>query len=415
MKMGCSNTKQKLLQKTSLAILCILFTGCASHTHQWQSPYQQLSSLEEGDIVHLRTGVKVTEPQLISAIEGARIVYVSETHDNVYSHEVQMDILKALAERYPERMAVGMEMLKGSSQEAADQWISGELDEKNFMKVWVHDWSDNFPYYRPILRYMREHNIPLVALRASDEWMDKVKNSNSLDQVQEGLPEMDLEDPYHRALVSAIFDDHPMGGMDFETFYRAQVLWDESMAQSIAEYLQGEDGRDRKMLVLAGTHHIQYGFGIPRRVFRRIPLSYVIVLPMTVRIPPEKRDRLMNITMPDIPFQPGDFAWIVGYEDLRKQKVHLGVIIQDSDEGVKLLGTLDNSTAEQAGLLKNDILVTLDNDPVETKFDLTYLITLKKPGENGHIEVLRDGERLVFDVTYQAKDLFERTGSQTPP
>jgi hypothetical protein len=198
-----------------------------------------------------------------------------------------------------------------------------------------------------------------------------------------------------------------MGGMDFETFYRAQVLWDESMAQSIAEYLQSEDGHDKKILVFAGTHHIQYGFGIPRRVFRRLPLSYAIVLPMTVRIPPEKRDRLMNITMPDIPFQPGDFAWIVGYEDLKRQKVHLGVIIQDTDEGVKLLGTLDNSSAEEAGLLKDDILVALDDEPVETKFDLTYLIGLKKPGEKGKIEVLRDGKPLVFDVTYQAKDLMD--------
>jgi len=392
------------------AIMCILFTGCAIHKHHWQSPYRELSSLEEGDIVHLSTGVKLTEPQLVSAIEGARIIYVSETHDNVYSHKVQMDILEALTERYPQKVAVGMEMLKRSSQEAADQWISGELDEKNFMKVWIHNWNDNFEYYRSILRFMQEHKIPLVALRVSDDSMEKIKNAGSPDQEiqnQEELPDMDLEDPYHRAVVRAIFDDHPMGGMDFETFYRAQVLWDESMAQSIAEYLESDDGRDKKILVLAGTHHIQYGFGIPRRVFRRLPASYAIILPMTVRIPPEKKDRLMNITMPDIPLQPGDFAWIVGYEDLRGQKVHLGVIIKDSDEGVKLLGTLENSTAQQAGLLKNDILVALDEDPVETKLDLTYLISLKKPGEKGKIEVLRDGQRLVFDVTYQAKDLME--------
>ncbi|MBW2171271.1 MAG: ChaN family lipoprotein [Deltaproteobacteria bacterium] len=413
--MECLNARLTVLQKAVLAILCILFTGCASHKHHWQSPYQELSSLEEGDILHLRTGIKVTEPQLVSAIEGARIIYVSETHDNVYSHKVQMDILKALAERYPQKIAVAMEMLKRSSQEAADQWISGELDEKDFLKVWVHDWSDNFEYYRSILRYMRAHSIPLIAIRASDDWMEKIKNAESPDQIEEKLPDMDLEDPYHQAFVKAIFDDHPMGGMDFETFYKAQVLWDESMAQSIAEYLDSKDGRDKKILVLAGTHHIQYGFGIPRRVFRRLPLPYTIILPTTVRIPPEKRDRLMDITMPDIPFQPGDFAWIVSYEDLRQQKVHLGVIIQDSDEGVKLLGTLDNSTAQEAGLLKNDVLVALDGEPVETKFDLTYLISLKKPGEKGKIGVLRDGESLVFDVTYQAKDLLETAGSSTPP
>ena len=82
---------------------------------------------------------------------------------------------------------------------------------------------------------------------------------------------------------------------------------------------------------------------------------------------------------------------------------------------MKLLGTLDNSTAQEAGLLKNDILVALDGKPVETKFDLTYLIGLKKPGDKGKIGVLRDGESLIFDVTYQAKDLMETDGSSTPP
>ena len=418
MKMECSNTKPKVLRKILLAITCLVFTGCAGHKLHCQSPYQDLSSLKEGDIVHLRTGVKITEPQLINDIEGARIIYVAETHDNVCSHNVQLTILKALAERYPRKIAVGMEMLKRSSQEAADQWTSGQLDEKGFFDVWVHDWGDNFEYYRSILRYVREHRIPLVALRASDDWMKKAKNPESPEQVtqdQEALPDMDLHDPYHRAVVKAVFKDHPMGGMDFETFYRAQVLWDESMAQSIAEYLQSEAGRDKKMVVFAGTHHIQFGFGIPRRVFRRLPLPYVIVLPMTVHLPPDKTDRLMHIAMPDIPLQPGDFAWIVGYEDLKGQKVHLGVIIQDTDEGVKILGTLKNSSAQQAGLLKDDILTALDDEPVKTKLDLIYLISLKKPGDKGKIDVLRDGKPLVFDVTYQAKDLFQTDDSASSP
>jgi hypothetical protein len=248
--------------------------------------------------------------------------------------------------------------------------------------------------------------------------MEKIKNAESPDQRienQENLPHMDLEDPYHRAHIKAIFGEHPMGGMDFGTFYRAQVLWDESMAQSTVEYLQSEGGRDNKILVFAGSHHIQYGFGIPRRVFRRLPVPYAIVLPTAVHIPPEKMDELMDVTLPEIPFHPGDFAWIVRYEDLRDQKVQLGVIIQDTDEGVKILGTLKNSTAEKAGLQKNDILTALDGESVETKFDLTYLIGLKKPGEEGVIEVLRDNESLRFDVTYQTRGLLEAIHSQSLP
>jgi uncharacterized iron-regulated protein len=384
--------------------------GCASHKLNWRSPYRELSALEEDAIVHLPTGVEITEPQLISLVEEARIIYVSETHDNINSHRVQLEILKAMAERYPQSIAVGMEMLTTSSREAADQWISGDLDEKDFVKVWIKDWSDNFEYYRSVLRYMQEHKIPLVPLRAPDEWMEKIRKTESPDQLmesEEDFPKMDFEDPYHRAYIKAIFGKHPMGGRDFQTFYRVQVLWDESMAKSIVDYLQSEAGRDKKMLVFAGGHHIQYGFGIPRRVFRQLPVPYTIVLPMTVHVPPEKRDKLMDIRLPDVPFQPGDFAWIVSYEDLRDQKVYLGVIIRDTDEGVKILGTLKNSAAEKAGLQKNDILTALDGAPVENKFDLTYLIGLKKPGEKGVVDVLRDNEPLRFDVTFQTGCLLE--------
>ena len=385
-----------------------LLVGClgASHKLNWQSPYRKLASLKEGDIIHLPTGVKVTREQLINMLGAARIIYVGETHDNINSHKVQKEILTALTERYPQKVAVGLEMLTRSSQESADQWISGKLDEKEFVKVWTDNWSNDFQYYRSILHYMREHKIPLVALRAPDDWIKKVKQTESSDQLKnddDELPQMDLEDPYHRALMKAFFGKHPMGGQSFDAFYKIQVLWDESMAKSIAEYLQSEQGQDKKILIFSGGNHMQYGFGIPRRVFRRLPLPYAIVLPMTVNVPPEKKHKLMAVTLPDIPLLPGDFAWIVGYEDLSDSKVYLGVMIRDTDDGVKVLGTMKNLAAEKAGLQKNDIITALDGEQIQTNFDLTYLIGLKKPGEKGVIEVLRDKKPLSFEVTFQAR------------
>ncbi len=406
MTMGYSSIDRKMMQRMICAVCCFLFTGCASHKLNWQSPYRQLSSLREGDIVHLATGVKITRKQLIDMLSGARIIYVGETHDNIHSHMVQLKILEALTERYPQKIAVGMEMLKRSSQESADQWISGKLDEKGFVKVWLNDWSNDFEYYRSILHYMKDHTIPLVALRAPDDWQKKIKETEPADELKENdirLPQMDFEDPYHRAHIRAIFEKHPKGEQSFEAFYRVQVLWDESMAQSIAKYLQTEQGQHRQLLIFAGGHHVQYGFGIPRRVFRRLPLPYAIVLPLALRVPPEKRDKLMDVTLPEIPLQPGNFAWIVSYEDLSDQKVYLGIMIEDTNAGVKILGIMKNSAAEKAGLQKNDIITALDGEPIETKFDLTYLIGLKNPGDKGVIEVLRDEESLRFEPTFQGR------------
>ena len=131
---------------------------------------------------------------------------------------------------------------------------------------------------------------------------------------------MDLNDPYHRAATEAIFAAHHMGPQDTEAFYRVQVLWDEAMAQTAAEYLESPEGQGKQLVVLAGGHHVRYGYGIPRRLFRRVPLPFVIVLPFAVEIPENKQDRMMDVEAPALPMPPGDFLWAVGYTDLEDMK-----------------------------------------------------------------------------------------------
>lgn len=389
----------------SLAVLLAL-SGCGGltsrHKLEWESPYRALSSLEVGDILHLPTGVKVSKEQLIHMLGAARIVYVGETHDNISAHKVQLEILKALSDLYPGKIAVGMEMLKRPSQEIADLWSAGDLKEKELVRAWIEDWSNDFAYYRDILQYIQEKRIPLLALRPPDDWIERIKGEDPhLEDGEEELPDLDVEDPYHLAHTKAVFRAHPRGGQRFEDFYKVQVLWEESMAAKVAEYLLAEAGRDKRVLVFAGGQHIEYGFGIPRRVFRRVPLPYAIVLPAALQISPEKEHKIMDVTMPEIPLLSGDFAWIVTYEGLEDEKVYLGVMIKDSDAGVVILGTMKTSVAEEAGLEKDDIIISFDGKPIENKFDLTYLMSLKKPGDKGILEVLRGEEPLRFEVTFR--------------
>jgi len=394
---------------TNLVLMALMaLAGCSvlgpGKKLNWQSPYIDFSSLEEGDIVHIPTGVEVSKEQLIGMLSSARVVYVGETHDNIHAHRVQLEILEALWERYPGEIAVGMEMLKRSSQEVADQWSLGNLGEKEFVKAWQEDWTDDFEYYEEILRYIREKEIPLLALRPPDDWLEKVKGDESPQQPaddRDRLPKMDRSDPYHRAHVEAVFGTHPGKAQDFEDFYRVQVLWDESMAARIAEYLLSEEGEDKRVVVFAGGQHVEYGFGIPRRVFRRIPLPYAIVLPTAVLIAPEKQHKVMDVTMPEIPLSPADFAWVVRYEGLDVQKVYLGVMVRGGEGGLRVLSTIKNSVAEEAGLKKADIITAFDGEPIETTFDLTYLIGRKRPGDKGVVEVLRGEEPLHFEVTFK--------------
>jgi len=386
-----------------LAMIGGLAMSCAGPQANWRSPYKAIGSLEKGNIVHLPTGVTVTKEEMIEMIADARIVYVGESHDNVDAHQVQLDILKALAQHNPGRITVAVEMLKQSSQDIADQWSSGELEEKAFVRRWVADWSNDFAYYRDILTYIRDHRIPLLALRAPDAWMAEVKGEDvpDGDAPEVPLPELDVEDPYHRSQIEAIFEKHP-GANDFEQFYKVQVLWDESMAARIHEYLTSKGGKGQQLVVFAGSQHIEHGFGIPRRVFRRIPASYRIILPVPLEAPKGPKHQLMRgVSQPEVPLPAADFLWAVGYEDLEDERVYLGVMVQPAENGIKIIGISSESAAAEAGLEKGDIIQAFDGQPVDTTFDLTYLIGRKEPADTATLEVLRGESLLSVEVTFK--------------
>jgi len=289
------------------------------------SPYREPLSLEKGDILHVETGRLFTASELLDYVSLFPVVYVGETHDSVDDHEVQLAVLKGLCERFPGQVAVGIEMLPRSAQPELDAYLREDLSEDGLARTWVRHWGHTFRAYRPILRFAREQGVPMLALNADSDVRQAIRESppeRLPPETARRLPELDMGDPYHRALNQSFFRAHPMGPAGQEAFYRVQVLWDETMAETAAAYLQSPRGRGKHLLILAGGNHVRYGFGVPRRLFRRVPLPYVIVSPFTVEVPEDKRDRLMDVDLPPLPMKPADFLWAVGYRDL--DDVHRG-------------------------------------------------------------------------------------------
>jgi hypothetical protein len=75
----------------------VAFSGCATVPRfPLENPYGTLEGAAVGEIVHVPTGVKVTKSQLLDVLGGSRVIYVGETHDNVFAHQVQLEIIKGL-------------------------------------------------------------------------------------------------------------------------------------------------------------------------------------------------------------------------------------------------------------------------------------------------------------------------------
>ncbi len=374
-----------------------------------EEPYPLTQAPELGQIVHLPTGTLVSETQMLAAASDARIIYVGETHDNPASHRLQLTLLKHLSERYPGQVSLGMEMFTPAQQDALDSWSAGELTEKEFLKQsnWYQVWRMDFDYYRDLLTFARDHHIPAIGLNADKELVSAVRQK-SLEELSEEerrqLPEMDLNDPYQKTLVEAILGDHGKvemhGRIPLDGFHRAQTLWDESMAASVARYLTEPGHENQHMLVIAGGNHIRYGFGIPRRVFRRLPTSYVLIGNREILIPEDKQDRLMDVQKPDFPMPPYDYLVFTEYEDLGKEEVKLGVVLGESENGVAVEGVMPNSVAATAGLEKGDQLLAIDAIPLADNFDLIYEIKQKKPGDISTLKVRRGEDEFAVEVEF---------------
>ena len=399
----------------SAALSLFALTACSPFGKQLmgdpQNPYPLQSPPKIGDIVHLPTGILVSQAQMLAIASDARIVYLGETHDNPASHRLEVQVLEVLAERHPGRQAIGMEMFSCSQQPVLDRWVAGLLDEKAFLKEsrWSENWSMDFGYYRDLLNVARERRIPIIALNAEKSMVAALR-SKTPDRLSAGdqarMPQLDMSDPYHREMVAAIFGDSRHKGMQLDGFVRIQTLWDETMAESAARYLLSPAGKDKHLLVVAGGSHVQNRFGIPRRVFRRFPASYVLIGGREIHLTADKLDRLLDVDVPDFPLVPYDFVVYLAYEDLPHTGVTLGVMMESAPAGrglaVKTVAV--GSNAERAGLLPGDLLLTIDGEALADTFDLIYALKQKQPGSHGLLQIERQGQTMNVDILFQKSD-----------
>lgn len=267
-----SRTFRRLIAAGSLVL--ILSTACT------QAPLQTSLKAKEA------TAEKPTREESLKAMQAANVVYLGERHDSEADHAEQLFIIQALHRQNP-KMAIALEMFQRPFQSALDQFVSGELSEAELIQKTEYETRWGFPweFYAPILRYARDQNIPVLALNAPAEVVKQVSRQG-LDSLQpedfQYIPpreEIDTSNENYRTFVQGAFGSHGShGNFNFDNFFAAQVVWDETMADRIATFHQSNS--DTQIIVLAGQGHVIYGYGIPDRVERRLgpSLSQQIVL-----------------------------------------------------------------------------------------------------------------------------------------
>ncbi|MFC1858365.1 ChaN family lipoprotein [Thermodesulfobacteriota bacterium] len=228
-----------------------------------------------GTIISTKTGLTVSYAELLADLSEVQVVYVGEQHTNPHHHQIQLKVIKALVRSDPS-LTVGMEMFDRTYQPVLDLWSAGKLDQQIFLQRvhWYANWRFNFELYGDILYFVREKNLKLVGLNIPFHIPPKIATGGieSLSPAEKSyLPEkIDTSNPRHRDYVARVFERHHVKGREnFGFFYEAQCVWEDAMAESVAQI-----SRERKTVVLVGNGHIIYKFGIPERAYRRTQSNY---------------------------------------------------------------------------------------------------------------------------------------------
>ena len=334
-----------------------------------------------------------------------RAVFIGENHQRYDHHLNQFAIIQRLHERDPQ-WVIGLEMFQQPFQPYLDAYIDGQLSERELLEKteYFQRWGFDYRLYRPILRYAKARGIPLVALNVPAEITRKVSRSGLAGLVEEErvwVPEI-VEQPNnaYRERLRSVFEQHKnMFSGEFKHFLEAQLLWDEAMAEQIADYLR--QNPQRRMIVLAGTGHLAHGDGIPPRLQQRLPVASTVILQHDATATAVRHANLSSSGL-----QNADYLLLTRPIPLSPAG-RLGVMLDTTggEPGLRIQNVLPESGARQAGIKAGDRLMRIADQPIHSLPNVRLALLDKSPGDTVSVTIERNGQDLpqemVLTVTLQ--------------
>ena len=199
-----------------------------------------------------KKGKKSSYEKVLKASEKTDVVLFGEIHDNSLVHWLQLEFTKDLAQRKP--LVLGAEMLEADNQKQLDQYLKGEINQKQLdssARLWKNYKTD----YKPLVDFAKDKKINFIATNVPRRYASLVfkKDLVALDSLsaQEKswiapLPiEFDINLPGYKSMMSM------QGGHAGEKMPKAQAIKDATMA-----YFINKNRKENSIFVhYNGTYH----------------------------------------------------------------------------------------------------------------------------------------------------------------
>ncbi len=266
----------------------LLLTICISLV--WAMPAFADTVILPHRVIDARTMTVIDFEGLLSRCATADIVTLGENHDDPATHQIELAMLEGIY-RHRGDVILSMEMFERDVQNLLDSYLAGEISEDEFLAE-SRPWGNYQTDYRPMIEFSRENGLPVIASNIPRPLASRVAMNgfNNAEFTVEETPfiAMTFEAP-ENAYWEAFSATMMMPGMaamgitedKIRTFYEAQVMKDETMAESISS--ASRKNPESLVYHTAGAFHLADYLGTFSRIERNLPDAdcvSVLVIPV---------------------------------------------------------------------------------------------------------------------------------------
>lgn len=250
------------------------------------------TSAQEYKIVEAESGKAIEVSSLIKELMHYDVVFFGELHDDSLLHFLEADLFQKLVEEDP-NFVLSMEMFERDNQIVLDKYIDNEIDYNEFTQK-ARLWPNHHTDYEPLLQIAKKYNRKVIAANVPRKYAGLLAKNG--EKGLEGITDLEkaylaqnlvvLDDRYKKefyATMQGMFD-HGMPNSNaidqILNIYKAQCLKDDTMAESINNYLKENDGH--KVLHINGDFHSRYFLGTAQKLaLLNENLKIAVISPVT--------------------------------------------------------------------------------------------------------------------------------------
>ena len=231
-------------------------------------------------LVRIQDGSEVPVTEFADLARAVDVLILGEEHDSDGAHHLQFEIIKELVSA-GQNIAISMEMFERDCQGALNEYLADRIDEPTFLSA-SRPWKNYAAHYRSIIELAKQHRLPVIAGNTPRDIASTVSKGESIASTlapfhaRKTTFEKDL---YWENFVNAMKGHGGMEDSDAgRLFFEAQCLKDDTMAESITDFLASHSHRPVLIVHLCGKFHSDYGLGTVSRILTRNGLTRVMVV-----------------------------------------------------------------------------------------------------------------------------------------